>query len=67
MTRCIVKIQSIKVKVAQKVSLLVVSLDIFAGMSLSLVNNAQVRRRIGSHGVDGYDSHGKDSHYVGGY
>ncbi len=36
-------------------------------LSLITVQVAQARGRIGSHRVGGYNSHGKGSHYVGGY
>jgi hypothetical protein len=32
-----------------------------------LVADADARGRTGSHRVGGYNSHGKGSHYVGGY
>jgi hypothetical protein len=36
-------------------------------MSSFLVSAADARGRTGSHRVGGYTSHGKGSHYVGGY
>jgi hypothetical protein len=36
-------------------------------LGVGFVNSAQARGRYGSHRVGGYNSHGKGSHYVGGY
>lgn len=44
-------------------SLLLVSLV----FGLSLTHTAQARGRYGSFRVGGYTSHGKGSHYIGGY
>ncbi len=37
------------------------------GLGLVNTHSAQARGRTGSHRVGGYNSHGKGSHYVGGY
>ncbi|MCX6793441.1 MAG: hypothetical protein NTY12_05510 [Candidatus Falkowbacteria bacterium] len=31
------------------------------------IHNAEARARYGSHRIGGYNSHGKGSHYIGGY
>jgi hypothetical protein len=36
-------------------------------LSPILGSHAEARARYGSHRVGGYNSHGKGSHYVGGY
>jgi hypothetical protein len=36
-------------------------------LGVGFVHSAQARGRYGSHRVGGYNSHGKGSHYVGGY
>lgn len=44
-----------------------VIVTIFGILGFILVQKAQARGRYGSFRVGGYTSHGKGSHYVGGY
>ena len=43
------------------------SLVIAIAMLLSVTHQADARGRYGSYRIGGYTSHGKGSHYVGGY
>lgn len=43
------------------------TLLILAFTIISLPHQADAKARYGSHRVGGYNSHGKGSHYVGGY